>query len=1192
MSNEVVKKQLLVAITTLNLPLDSTPSTRKVNEACTAAKLLRNRLLREHARVTEFIENLRQKQIYDADSEGDDDEGFHEDADTNLHRSARTEFVFLAELMIVEKLVVPLLLTHGMKFSETLLPQLLKLLTAIMRPIPRFSANETLQRYLLKRIKARCGTDEFFALLVQSVAPIAEKRSAGHLEREDVVLLEVVLTLLTHLLDGRAQEVENIIGSFCRNHGIQLLVVVINQNYSKMQQRLSDENQSADDESERGEHAVVGGADFEVTVPGESQEQPPALVLQGPALLAESDAQHNSTNIPENEQVASNSLAPVQVQIIHDDTDDAEDDEEDEDEDEEDAYDEEEDEEELHVHESPADFEKQFKERVHNLLESEQQIWKWNCLAMKLIACVFSCVYPVELAQLSVLGQGNISSPDQLLNLVRGGNHFRECKNEVDSWRLIARSRNGSMSSNSMLVRLDPGNRPGTVGGVAIGTVSSLFGTRRKDPLENVKDIDLRKRGRFIKGMFQDSTSRCELPLPTKILLSQQSQSFLCFGFEPLNTMTWQRMQAISVNVERAAKEYKEMLSGFKNSGEQMEITSPLGSDIYQDFSNVLNYMTVCANLLHYIREVARLMKQDQAPLSAASFQQQWQSISSIISLDHLEGGFAVLRSFLQCRDLRQRCNVLDVVNYLAELLFMLNLILEKEVVDDVAADVAAHALASSVLYKEENIKTVFDLLNEYSSRNLSVPRSQSLTLFIFAVFQLMERCSYNGNLLLPKRQKRTANMAEAGDEGHQDDDEKASLNSAVLDDIEVEMANQMAGMINDESSSGSGSGSDEEARFPQKYRHSPEQQREAALGTAGAQQRSPDEAGQREGSPDSDEPEEQETGSRDHSSVRAASEARQPSVASMASSGRTALSTISSEREVAVSSYLRRLATPKNMGLLYSALRHWRINDADVNLGLTYLMEGLCKDSCKNAFFNIAFLLLFRDVIANGKRTHAPLFAVCDKLVYNFFNPSFARSLDYRIHSLIDEGDVNVLTGSQSFLGFEIALRCGRSLFNITASDYSVLEERAMPHMMEYTVASTQGNAADEDASAGALLPHELSDDENDRPLGVTEAMVRAERDKPQRKKRRRSAKAGSDNDDGGADSGKPDKKRRKDKAERREKKERKREKKEWKTAKLRGPQTLDAEPAATSAAAEEEDRMFQHLMATIAPAASAPTY
>lgn len=1044
MSTEAVKRQILIAIDALSIPLNRVPSQKAIFEACSAAKLLRNRLLREHTRVMERIETLRERQMFDEVSDEDTDYDRNDEEKPAVGSGvSRTEFVFVCEMMVAEKLVIPLLMAHGMSFSDSLLPQLLKLLAVMLLPVPRYSADELLQKDLLQRVKTRCGTDEFFALLVQCVAPIAEKRTSGELQRGDVVILEIILTLTTYLLDGSPADAERIIGAFCRNHGIELLLVVINQNYARTQETAS--GGAAPPKVENRE----SGADEEVKV-----SSAPADASGSEKRAAETDEINLESE--EDEVDLEGGSASSSLSQLPDTLNNA--------------------------------LELEYRQEVHNLLESEEQLWKWNCLALASIASVIRCVPSEELAQLTLLGHSNASTPEQLLNALRGGQQLRECKKNNEKWRFVARSRNGSVTSTGILVR---GGSGGANSGRAIGSVSALLGSRRKDPLEVMKDIDLQKRGRFIKGMFQGSAPQCNLPLPTKIQLSQQNSSFLCFGFEPLTAMTFGRLQEIALNVERATKEHKEALSGYRGSGEVLEVSSPIDATLYENLSYVLHYMCICRCTLRYIRVTIEQLKTEQVPF-LAMFPQQWQSISSVISLDFLELGFSVLRSFLDCRDIRCREDVTNVVGYLSEILLILNLLLQGDIAADPAVEVAAHALASSVLYREDNIKAVFGLLAEYSSRVIAIRKAQQFTLFTFAVFQLMEKCSYKGNLLLPKRPKRqkdrdnvTAGEATEAGGAEQQQDDNESIDSATLEEMHEEMLQDMADMIDDTDAD------DHRSKRPTKSEGVKSEGDMVEKGDGDILTNATPVAATGEGEPPLAEPvfepienvgavdDEEAAGSE-----RAVSEGCPPS---LASSGRTVLSTISSEREVSVGGYFRRLGTPKNISLVYSALRHWRINDADINLALTFLIDGLVRNDCECVFFNVAFLLLMREVLTHGEKTHGPLYVVCDKVVHDFFNPPFAKTLDERAATLLpDEVTGGMLSGAQSHLGFEVSLRCTRALFNFSATDYAYLEEKGMPHLMSYTViplpSETSGDgthhgetepvAADLTATPGAADP------------------------------------------------------------------------------------------------------------------------
>ncbi|EPY24618.1 hypothetical protein STCU_07090 [Strigomonas culicis] len=1074
MSSAIVKKQLLMAVGSLNVPLDHVPSKAKIEELCNAAKLIRNRLLREHGRVTQIVESLRQEEVGEENS-GDDEMDETEEngmapviADNN---TSRDEFVFISDLKVAEKLVIPLLFAHGMRFSDFLLPQLLKLLIALLQPVPRFSSNEPLQHDHLLRIKARCGNDELFAFLVQCAAPIAEKRSVGAVRREDVILLEIILTVIARLLDGPAHEIESIIGAFCRNHGIELLLVIVNQNYSKVQaQNAAQENTAATLDT------ATDPTRDEDDVKREAKPEEEAHIC-----LTGSDGEDDDVHVDIQANTA-NGNNPIFIE------------------------------------------ENMYEKKMQDLIESDVQIWKWNVLVISSISAVLQSVSASELAFIAFQSQyANPNSPEALLTVLQHAQHLRDCKKEAENWRYIAKSKQGAFHSNGLLVRTD-GNHPGstTIGSRSVGTVSALYGTRRKDPLELIKDMDMRKRGRFVKGMFEDNTSRCNLPFPTKILLSQQSQSFLCFGFEPLSTMVWSRLQASINDVVSATKEYQEAAAGSRKTGEVLEITSPIDADMYASLSHVLHYMNMCGSLLRYIRETAQLMKEDGVPLSVASFQQQWQSISSVITLDHLDYGFSILRCFLKCRDLRKRLDVKNVVTYLAEILLVLNLLLDGEIINDPSVEVAAHALASSILYKEDNIKVVFDLLSEYSQRHVAITRAQAITLFTFAAFQLMEKCSYKGSLLLPKRPKRAKPAAAGEAEDDDADDDQESINSAQLEAMNEEILESIQDMI------------DDSELTPRRQRRAAAEDDAVVAATAEDRTTASDgdellltvEDGASRPRP-----------SRSRSRSREASEAPARSEASRSSGGHTALSSISSEREVSVDSYLLRLASPRNAALLHATLKQWRLNDADVNHGLTFLMDRLVRGGCGTIFFNIDYLLVMRDILVYGRKSHEPLYAICDNIVFQFFNPPFAVAREAREAPLRSEQEQHFLSGAQSCVGFEVALRCTRALFHIATSDYAILEERgqltdrtslALPGdddddggapaaSEDGASAAAPRDAADEattEAEAAALLDDVLGREAEDAGEARAERRRRKREKKERRAQRKRSRHRGDESD------------------------------------------------------------------------------
>ncbi|CAD2219434.1 hypothetical protein AGDE_14847 [Angomonas deanei] len=871
MSSVLVKRQLLVAVTALNIPLDKIPNKEKVDGICSASKIVRNRLLREHARVTETIEILRQNQQDDVLADIDEEPEYDDDefvAVASDNSTARSEFLYVAELKTAEKLVIPLLLAYGMRFSDTLLPQLLKLLIALLQPIPRFSEGELVQRDALSHIKIRCGSDEFFAFLVQCAAPITEKRSAGKANKADIAMLELILTTISLLLDNPAPETENTIGAFCRNHGVELLLVMVNQNFSSREKNK----------------AILDG-NFDINEDG--------------------DAENSQIDQNTESQVESLNLINLQEEGSDDDG--------------------------LIIEDggiSRAEQGFQYDSTMQ-IAESDAQILKWNTLILHTISHIFK---GVDLNELSLIGFQTQNADGQntksLFSIPNNDKYMKDCKRETDNWRYIAKSKQGAFNSNGLIVRSDSNKPLQTVGSKTMGTISSIFGTKRKDPLDIMKDMDKRKKGRFVKGMYEDSTTRSNLPFPTKIILSQQTFSFLCFGFEPLSSMVAEQMMGVGNKIMMATKEHKDAVSGFKGSGEAIEITSPIDTSLYSELTEVIHYMMTCSSFLHYIRKSIFLMKEKDLSFDMPSFQQQWQSVSSIVTLEHLEMGFTVLRSFLQIRDLRRRLDIKCVTNFLSEILLLLNLLLGGEIIKDPSVEVAAHALASSILYKEENIKATFDLLKEYAQRNLAMEKAQAFSLFTYAVFQLMEKCSYKGTLLLPKKQPRKGRHEEAQD-GIEDDD---SDNSSITSETNRAMLESMADMIDDSEEVRNSRGDEEAEEVAEQETNDVGEVQTPQMGFIENDVDDPSAVFS---------PLPKNTEDAEEGQSRDASVAPPRSETSLSSSGQTVFSTISSEREVSLDSYVSRLVTPKNSTLLYATLRHWRLNDADVNLALTFLSTG-----------------------------------------------------------------------------------------------------------------------------------------------------------------------------------------------------------------------------------------------------------
>ncbi|ESS67448.1 hypothetical protein TCDM_03894 [Trypanosoma cruzi Dm28c] len=1018
MSVEAVKRQILNAISVLNIPLTRLPSEQRVVEACSAAKLLRNRVLREHARVEENIEAIRQKRLYDNSDSDDENEDFSEFENTgftsDIQKLARQDFIFISEMMVMENVVIPLLLAHGMNFSSTLLPQLLKLLTAMLLPVPFYSMERPRQMDFVCRLMERCGTDEFFTLLIQSVAPVAEKRSQGVIQKEDVVLLEVVLKMVTLFFTGRKEAMSNVIGAFARNHGIELFLVIINQNYARIESKRNSSNVEALEEVHANSEQKKCNDSVIVFFDDQNEEEPGLVVLDENVALERHDktAEFGKEldddvvvqQVVEEEEVEEGETEGESLESSDSSTEESE------------------------------SVSNQYNARIIQLLECDEQLCKWNMHIVTAMAAILRSTSPVELAQLVFVSKFQQQSSHQIMGMFESGKGLRECKKELDRWRQVARSCNGAISSNGLLVRGKSSRLQGEIG--VIGCTSTLLGLRSKDPLEKVQDIDLRKRGRFIKGMYDDSNTAWILPLPTKIQLAQQCLSFICLGFEPLNMMVWNRLAHTITSFESIVRERNELISGQKSSGEDIEIPTHIDKAVLESAKNVLDYLSICASLLRYTREVIRLNREEnEAP--SDDFRRQWQSISSIISLDHICHGFELLRVFSSSPDFRRRFDVVIVVNYLAELFMTLNHLIDGDIVKDTAVVVAAHALASSVLYNEKNITLIFESISRFSAKVLPPSKAGMIVLLVYSVLTLMERCSFGGRVLFPKCKKKKNEetvMYEAEDRGTAEllESDKRILIDG-LDTLE-------------ESNNGSGNEGDAITKVKGNEIAIQSTQVPISLEDVHLYQGEivpPDGEG------------------RGNSSENA----------SFTSSSHANVSNLTSEREVSIGDYFKRLGTVKNMRLILTSLRHWRTNDVDLNNGLVYLIRAFVLEGMGNIFFNAPFLFVMRDILSNGEDFHNALHNVCDQVVYDFFNPSFAKLLDEKRKNRSDMS-LPFFGGAQSFLGFEVALRCVRSLFSLNSTDYSILEEKALPHLTDFTVIPLK----DETQSDKEVVHEELS--------------------------------------------------------------------------------------------------------------------
>lgn len=954
MSNEAVKKKILIAVGDLNVPLDRHLSKHRVNAVCAAAKFLRNRLLREHNRVLENLEMMRQEQLFD---------GEENQNSVEVRGTSRDEFLLISELMVVEKLALPLLLAHGLNFSSNLLPQLLKLITAMLLPIPRFSSQETLQKDKLGKLRQRCGTDEFLSFLVQVVAPIAEKRKIGDAQREDFVLLEVVLKLLSLLLHDVSQ---NVIGSFSRNHGMEMLIVVLNQNFAKSLEKRRKEADSK--KSEEEEVQIPDQLNKNDSLNGNSEA--PATTIEKETNELESTEQHSLTSLETDSDNSENDLV-VDVAA-----------------------------------ESEAQITAQFEQQINSLFEGEEQLWKWNKLIVSCIASVLHAAPADELARLNTLLQKSGGTTVNI-SVQHNKESLEACRKEREKWQRIARSRSGPMASNALLVRREERQTPGTSFISPVGTVSTLLGSRQKDSLEPLRVMDSRKRGRFVKGMFEESIPKCTLHIQAQLELGKQSQTFFLYGFEPLHSMVWKRLQESMQSLQEAVKEYSETKSGYMQSGEAMDISTPFTASMFESLGSILNYMSICGSFLRYTREMVRLLSEASSTTSRSSatlnstpliLQKLWRSLSTIISLDHLTQAFSVLQLYLKCRDVGRRTDMSTVIQFTSEILLSIQLLLEGKIVDDAAVQTAAHALASSVLYNNDTISCLFEVLGLGTNFTMPIQQARTLLIFTFSILELVEQCSFQGTLLVSKgKKKKKANPQSELDKepvvlNAENPEESARLSTpseGKADDIDASELNT--------------------PRESSALRHEEENP----------------EAGDKEN----------EVGS-----SRAGSEA--PSF----SSAYTATSTVEIEKEVAVNVILQRLGTPKYIWLLVTVLRHWRTNDADINLALVYIMRAMMREGVTSSFFHLPFLLSIREVLLHGHTTHRPLYQLCDELAYEFFNPSFARALDAQVRP----EERHLLTGAQSYLGFEVALRCSRCLFALGSVEYSILEEKGMsPHQL-----------------------------------------------------------------------------------------------------------------------------------------------
>lgn len=1069
MSNEAVRRKILVVTGELNVPLNCRLSRKKASSICDAVKFIRHRIIREHNHVTRNIDDICQDQW------NNDDEAW-DSLESGVKGTSRDEFLFIADLMVLEKLVLPLLLAHGLNHPDSLLPQLLKLITAMLLPVPRFSQKETLQKDVLAKLKQRCCTDEIMSFLVQVVAPIAEKRKMDNIERDDVVLLEVVLNLFSVLLHGMN---ENIIGSFSRNHGVEMLLVVINQNFAK---KVSSDSVFPKKEP--------------ITSQGELVLPPQEVVVSSENNLEEEKeevTENRDSVVPINADLKENesSIPPVKNVELTDSGSDND----------------------LVITNLPESMEKKLEAEMHEkehdlVLESENRLWKWNKLIASCIASVLAASPGEELAQWSLLLQQSNGSFDKI-SVQRNSEALKACAKERERWKHIARSRSGPMASNALFVRRDAQKN---IPMYAVGTVSTLVGgsTHRKDSLEALRIMDSRKRGRFIKGMFQDTKPKCSLPIETQLELSKQVLSFFLYGFEPLTTMMWAKLRDFEKQLTDASREYKESRAGYKNSDEEMCSFSPLTAEMYESLHTVLDNMSICGTFLRFMREMVCYHVnaihdkgnedsplRNPTPFTSSSplsslVNSLWQCLSVVISVDRFAHVFTILQLFLICKDMRRRTDIGIPIRFATELLLALQLLMEGKVYKEAVVQTAAHALASTILYQQEITKTLFDVIGSLSNYSMSFLQARSLTLFAYAALQLVEACSFRGRLFIPNakdKARKALRKEQAEDkieERHQRQeelgkvsdlqDETMKADNELLEMLEMSNAKHMGGggarEENEEplGEEGIESGATPSERRTSSFSVNRDGSGEAALlmGSAAEEtiQYSPQEGGHPSASSAATDEEKKSLppDTSDEEEVGLEEEAREvddtvseaPSSVSRfsQSSFATTSSVMESEQEISLQQLLQRLGSPKHICLLLITLRHWRTNDADINLALVFLMQAMVKQGgCDGAFFSVPFLLVMREILVYGRVTHGPLYKVCDDLVFDFFNPAYAHRQTEQYALRTESKPSERQTGAQSFVGFEVALRCARALFTLGPSDYSILEEKGLSYLQDHTV-------------------------------------------------------------------------------------------------------------------------------------------
>lgn len=1340
-----------------------------VDGASDAAKALRIRMVREYDRVRVHVQKIKQR-LYASESQrelreagggvmgrDDDDDQLpstgHDTSSSNPQllqarlkqaiQSAmredqssallRSEYLFLGELRVMERVVVPALVAHALRHPTTLLPQLLKLLAAMTLPVINDVNDTTQQLDVLAGVRVRCSCDDFFVLIVHAIAPVASRRREGPLPFHDAVLLEVVLNLISNLLRGPVASVEPTVGAMCRNHGVELVLVLLTQNFQKFQDVAAQQEEEPprsevpsesqherrrpvhsssemivlgddddDNEEEEEELVIVKAETREDTVEEQcddihKEETAPPFPLEAPLPVGEltppssvaaiidstraetqlvvlPDSQYDdfmrqhqgevhaslfeedtiapevavdndgviefdfdapvaqaTTTVGDDERSSSSSTSAVEEEegeeedakvmspprassdessVGSETTDDDDDEEEDEehvtllDDEAEEGDDEEEEGED--DGQRPADWVRR-SARIAELAgelqrETLDSIQRLNDYLLEIVALVFRCAPASDLSMLALsLQNGSSNGVTSVMASIQAlqakvGSELRHQRQVDNSWRMIAKSRNGAFATNSILVRkisaeqhakdqqhhrsLADADMPPPRPLAVLGATSTLMGGKRMDALGFVKEQDRRKKGRYNRKMLEPLKPVSALPLPTQMHLAQQFSTFLAHGFESLSTMIWPRVQ---VQLKRLNEEVEDASAATAGYGSRLD--GPLLSALENvDVKEIMNYFFLCFTLLRftrinlrYVLEWRREMDErnkkrqeglhrdrqeglgfghhadttvnlavpqvslaadgamdepSEADQDAArqqeelmmTFEAQWKAVSHIITLEHIQAGFTLIRNFTTNKELATDYDIGTPLNFVSELLLLLVHLLDGDIVQDPAVTMAAHAMGSSLLYQEENISVVYFLVGNVTFRNRPThDATQSLITLLHALLSLIDKCSFNGTLALPKRKAPQRRRGQGGrHEGDGDDvdggeppDEEEDDAADVATHDPLSPLEQF--LVDDDHDSGEEEEEGTALKLPADD-HSTEDAATRTTKDGGAinddaqtmmmQLRSDSEGGEdavdaplvdvvvgddhllrRAAAAAEDDDEvsvrgdlEDTTGrSNDQGgevlnnevearlgqgeldgylgppgTLRARSHESEESGSVVLSSRTTGNTSMTSEREVRVQEFYLRLSTPKYVPIIYYGLCHWRTNDGDTNHAICTMLQNLLNRSIGiSAVFCFPFLLVFHEILspASGAAvTHRPLFDVADRIVFQMFNPSFAKSArplfdatqgNNKAMGAVDEEQPD--HGPMSSFGTEVAFRCTRAFFLINPSHYVVLEEAAL---------------------------------------------------------------------------------------------------------------------------------------------------